>query len=84
MKRKCIILMSVAKNPIIDYKYRIIYYGKTFVIKGQYDIKNYDDNIVILKCENDLVTLKGKNLEINSLDVNEIHISGKITDILFS
>ncbi|MBR3932463.1 MAG: YabP/YqfC family sporulation protein [Clostridia bacterium] len=76
--------MSVAKNPIIDYKYRMIYYGKTLVIKGQYDIKNYDDNIIILKCENDIITLKGAYLKIDSLDVNEIYISGKITDILFS
>ena len=78
------VLMSVAKNPIIDYKYRMIYYGKTLVIKGQYDIKNYDDNIIILKCENDIITLKGAYLKIDSLDVNEIYISGKITDILFS
>lgn len=76
--------MSVAKNPIIDYKYRMVYYGKTLVIKGQYDIKNYDDNIIILKCENDIITLKGAYLKIDSLDVNEIYISGKITDILFS
>lgn len=76
--------MSGQEKPVFDYKYKIIYYGKTLSIKGKYEVATYDDDTVILKCANDLVCIKGKNIVISSLDVDEIYISGKISDISFS
>ena len=77
MKRKCVFMLG-KPGPFIDYKYRIIYYGNTIVIKGVYDIKSYDDNITVLKCDKDYITVNGEKLEINSLDADEIRIHGKI------
>lgn len=71
-------------GPFTDFKYKLIYYANTTVIKGSYSIKNYDDTMVILKCENDILTVKGESIEINSLDADAIYISGKISDICFS
>lgn len=76
--------MSDSPRPFIDYKYRLIYYGSTIVVKGIYDIKSYDDNVIMLKCAQDIISVNGKNLEIKSMDVNEIHIKGKVLEIVFS
>ena len=76
--------MNGSSGPFADYKYRLIYYSSALVIKGIYDIKSYDDNIVVLKCGGDHITVNGINLEINSMDADEIHISGKISEIVFS
>jgi len=75
--------MSGSLNPLGD-KYRLIYYGTTIVIKGVYDIKSYDDNITVLKCGEDCITVNGDKIEIKSMDADEIQIRGKISDILFS
>lgn len=67
-----------------DYKYRLIYYGDTVVIKGLYEIKSYDESITILNCGKDCVTVRGNNIVIKSMDVDNIQINGEISDILFS
>ncbi len=76
--------MPGGANPIVDFKYKLLYYGTTLCIKGKYDITGYDDSTVILKCANDLVCITGEKIAITSLDADEIYISGKISDISFS
>ncbi len=76
--------MPEVPHRILDFEYKLIYYGNTLCIKGKYDITEYDDNTVILKCAGDLVCLKGDSISISSLDSDEIYISGKISDISFS
>lgn len=76
--------MPDGTNPIVDFKYKLLYYGNTLCIKGKYDITGYDDNTVILKCNSDLVCIKGVNIAITSMDIDEIYIRGIISDISFS
>ena len=76
--------MPDGANPIIDFKYKLLYYGNTLCIKGKYDITGYDDNTVILKCDGDVVCITGENICISSLDADEIYLRGKISDISFS
>lgn len=76
--------MPDGTNPIVDFKYKLLYYGNTLCIKGKYDITGYDDNTVILKCNGDLVCIRGVNIAITSMDIDEIYIRGIISDISFS
>ena len=66
--------MSGSLNPLGD-KYRLIYYGTTIVIKGVYDIKSYDDNITVLKCGEDCITVNGDKIEIKSMKNAQMHYS---------
>lgn len=83
MKRK----WSSVHNPeslIIGHSYKLIMYGNKICIKGKYDVTGYSEDTVMLRCNNDIVCIKGEDVVISSLDVNEIYISGKISDISFS
>jgi len=76
--------MPMGDKTMTYFKYKLIYYGTTLSVKGKYDVTSYDDNMIMLKCIDEFLCITGENLVITSLDVNEIYISGKITDISFS
>ena len=55
-------------------------------ISGVLDVLSFDDQIVILETELGLLTIKGENLRINklSLDNSEIAIDGEIGQLSYS
>ena len=76
--------MQNAEKLIIGHSYKLIMYGDKICIKGKYDITSYSEDAVMLRCGNNILCIKGGNIVISSLDVNQIYISGKISDISFS
>ena len=76
--------MQSAENLIIGHSYKLIMYGDKICIKGKYDITSYSEDSVMLRCNNDVLCIKGEDMLISLLDVNQIYISGKIIDISFS
>ena len=76
--------MGEAINQIAYHKYKLLMYGNTLCVKGKYDITSYDENNVMLKCADDILSISGDNISISSLDVDNIYISGKISDISIS
>lgn len=55
-------------------------------ISGVLDVLSFDDQIVILETELGLLTVKGENIRINklSLDNSEITIEGEISQLAYS
>ena len=72
-------------NPslCIEMKYKLIYYPSSLKVRGVYTVLSYDDNMILLKCDKDNLCINGDKITISSLGANELHISGKITGILF-
>ena len=83
MKRMWFSLLN-PESLVIGHSYKLIMYGNKICIKGKYDVTGYSENSVMLRCDRDVVCIKGEGVVISSLDVNEIYISGKITEISFS
>ena len=83
MKRKWSSVHS-AEHLVIGHSYKLIMYGDKICIKGKYDVTSYSEDSIMLRCNNDVLCIKGEDVVISSLDVNQIYISGKISDISFS
>ncbi len=64
--------------------YKIIYTKGSVRIIGVYEIASYDENLVIIKCENNNICISGDNIIITLFCSDEIHISGKISTISFA
>ena len=56
------------------------------VVTGVEDVLSFDDELVIVQTELGMLTIKGENLKMNklNLDNNELIIEGKITAIAYS
>ncbi|MBO5743978.1 MAG: YabP/YqfC family sporulation protein [Clostridia bacterium] len=76
--------MHSAEHLVIGHSYKLIMYGDKICIKGKYDVTSYSEDSIMLRCNNDVLCIKGEDVVISSLDVNQIYISGKISDISFS
>ncbi len=53
-------------------------------MKGEYSVGSYDENLIILKCGKDNLCISGEGIVIDSMDGNEIHISGVFSGISFA
>ena len=67
----------------LNLKYKIIYQKNFFCIKGEYAIKSYENNLIVLKCDKDNIFLNGSDFYIRLLLSDEIHIVGKFSSISF-
>ena len=83
MKRKCLPVQN-SDTPLNYHKYKLIMYGNTICIKGNYNITSYSENLVMLKCNNDILSITGTDVVVSSIDADQIYISGKISDISIS
>ncbi len=75
--------MNPDLNSIVDYRYKLIFCNDELRIKGDYEITDYENDVVILKCAGDNICIRGIELNINLLSADEICISGKLADISF-
>jgi len=64
--------------------YKLIYTDKLLCVKGEYSVGSYDDNLIILKCGKDNLCINGEKIIIDSMDANEIYISGVFSAISFA
>ena len=55
-------------------------------ISGIIDVLSFDDQVIILETELDMLTVKGENLRINklSIDTSEIIVEGEISALMYS
>ena len=55
-------------------------------ISGVLDVLSFDDQIIIIQTELDLLTVKGENLKINklSIDTAEVIVEGDINSLTYS
>lgn len=68
----------------IDCSYRLICSRNILKIKGTYDVSDYDNEAIVIKCSGDVICIQGVNLNINSLNADEISVGGMIKDISFN
>lgn len=76
--------MDTDSKSLIDMKYKIIYQNDHVVIKGNYIVASYDENLIIIKSGGDNICINGEDIVISSLSADEIYISGSINSISFA
>ena len=74
------------EEKIIKEQNIVIQKKEKTVVTGVEDILSFDDELVIVQTELGMLTLKGENLKMNklNLDNNELIIEGKICAIAYS
>ncbi len=70
---------SIMQNLILENREKL-------TISGVNDVLSFDDQIVILETQLGLLTVKGENLRINklSLDNEEVVVEGEINNLIYS
>lgn len=74
------------KNKVLKEQNIVIQNREKAVITGVEDIHSFDDELVIVKTDLGLLTIKGENLKMNKLNLenNELVIEGKTSAIAYS
>jgi len=73
-----------ALNSVTDYRYKLIFCNDELRVKGDYEITDYENDTVKLKCDGSNICIRGIELNIILLNADEICISGKLADISFN
>jgi sporulation protein YabP len=70
---------NIVQNLILENRNKLS-------ISGVLDVLSFDDQIIIIETELDLLTVKGENLKINklSIDTAEVIIEGDINSLTYS
>lgn len=70
---------NIVQNLILENR-------KKLSISGVLDVLSFDDQIIIIETELDLLTVKGENLKINklSIDTAEVIVEGDINSLTYS
>ncbi len=78
-ERKNNINASIMQNIVLENREKL-------TISGVNDVLSFDDQIVILETQLGLLTVKGENLRINklSIDNEEVIIEGEINNLSYS
>ena len=78
-ERKSNINTSIMQNIVLENREKL-------TISGVNDVLSFDDQIVILETQLGLLTIKGENLRINklSIDNEEVIIEGEIYNLAYS
>ena len=74
-------MFSELRNLVLDLPFRIIVSDNTININNYLDILLFDEDRIIIKTKNKLITIKGINLLITHLENNEIQVKGNIKSI---
>lgn len=77
--------MEVEKN--ITKKHSLtINYGENFEVKGIVCVLEYDENQIVFKLQDNVLTIKGKGLDIASLDVEggNAKVNGSVFGLEYS
>ena len=70
-----------------DIKHNIILENREkIIITGVIDIHSFDDELVLIETEGGILTVKGTDLKMNklNLDNNELIVEGKIIALIYS
>ena len=70
-------------NFIKDTKFKIIIYDNLINIVNYKDIIIFEDNKIVINCNNFNISIKGNDLIINKVYDNELLIKGNILNIEF-
>lgn len=78
-ERKNNVNTSIMQNIVLENREKL-------TISGVNDVLSFDDQIVILETQLGLLTIKGENLRINklSIDNEEVIIEGEIFNLSYS
>lgn len=76
--------LDFSVSPPFDVKYKLIYTDESVCVRGGYSISAYDDNMIVIKCSGDTVSVEGDGLAVTYMSSDEIYISGTIINISFS
>lgn len=70
---------NIVQNLILENRNKLS-------ISGVLDVLSFDDQIIIIETELDLLTVKGENLKINklSIDTAEVIVEGDINSLTYS
>lgn len=70
---------TIMQNLVLENREKL-------TISGVNDVLSFDDQIVILETQLGLLTVKGENLRINklSLDNEEVVVEGEITNLMYT
>lgn len=70
---------NIVQNLILENRNKLS-------ISGVLDVLSFDDQIIIIETELDLLTVKGENLKINklSIDTAEVIVEGAINSLTYS
>ncbi len=74
-------MFNELRNLVLDLPFRIIISDNAININNYMDILLFDDDRIIIKTKNKLLTIKGINLLITHLENNEIQVKGNIKSI---
>lgn len=75
--------MDFNKISPINLKYKLIYQGDVLTLKGDCYVASYDENTLIIKCGKKNICLAGNGLVIDSMNTDELIISGSFNSISF-
>lgn len=75
--------MKKILNYIKDTKFKIIIYDNLINIVNYKDIIIFEDNKIVINCNNFNISIKGNDLIINNVYDNELLIKGNILNIEF-
>lgn len=76
-------MLKDLRNYILENKFEINIYENNIDIVNYKEIDHFDDNIIIIRFEKGIITVKGNNLIITKLLEDEILINGEIRNIEF-
>ena len=76
-------MLKALRNYILESRFRIHVYENNIDIINYKEVDHFDDKIIIIRYEKGIITVKGENLIITKLLVDELLINGKIRNIEF-
>lgn len=70
---------NIVQNLILENRNKLS-------ISGVLDVLSFDDQVIIIETELDLLTVKGENLKINklSIDTAEVIVEGEINSLCYN
>lgn len=71
------------REYIYDNKFQIWFINNSINIYNYVEIISIDDTIIKIKCPNNILNIKGKNLTITKMMDSELLIKGNIINIEF-
>ena len=76
--------LDSGRNMSVKGRYRLIFCNDELMVKGDYEITGYGNDVIMLRCADDKICIRGIEMKIIMLNADEICISGKLADISFN
>ena len=76
-------LFKDVRNYILEEKFKIIYLEGKLNLINYSSVLSFDSEKIIINCENKVLEVKGENLVISKILIDELLIEGNIKKIEF-